>query len=195
MKLIVGLGNPGEKYANSRHNVGFMVVDTLLRKLVPAEKTSWKEDRKSNSQLYILHSKLILAKPQTMMNASGFAIVKLVNFYHVDPAEVWVIHDDLDLPLGKIKIRKGGGTAGHHGLDSIIRELGKSEFIRFRLGIGKPVKKDKNIKHREVERYVLEGFIGKELVEAEKMIKRAAEAIELALVEGIEKSMNKFNLK
>lgn len=215
MKLIIGLGNPGEKYQKSRHNVGFMVLDELLRKLASVSRTKWQESKKFNSQLCILNSKLVLAKPQTMMNASGYAVAKLVNFYHVEPAllpsgtgpaEIWVIHDDLDLPLGKIKIRVGGGTAGHHGLESIVEQLGTTDFVRFRLGIGHPAKAGKwevgggklvsqNVKHREVEAYILTDFEAKERDELRSMIKKAVKALGLALDQGLERAMNRFNLK
>jgi len=137
MKLIVGLGNPGEKYENSRHNLGFVVLDALLQKLTPVEKTVWQEEKKSNS-LIAKVGDLILAKPQTFMNASGFAVKKLNTKYQILNTELWVVHDDIDLPLGKIKIRKGGGSAGHRGIDSIAKELETHDFVRFRLGIGHP---------------------------------------------------------
>lgn len=194
MKLLIGLGNPGIKYEHARHNVGFMVLDELLRQLAPAGKTEWKDAPNLKSIIYNLKSGTVLAKPQTMMNASGYAVAKLVNFYHVELAETWVVHDDLDLPLGKIKIRFGGGTAGHHGLESIVEEVGSADFVRFRLGIGHPGVADED-KHKEVERYVLENFAGKEAVEAKEMVKKATRAIGVALDEGIERAMNKFNLK
>ena len=201
MKLIVGLGNPGGKYAKTRHNVGFMVVDELAKKMTNGQ---WLMVNKLQS-LIINHSReagsrfagqssIILAKPQTMMNASGFAVSKLLTMNHLPLFSLWIIHDDLDLPLGKIKIRFGGGTAGHHGLESIVKQLGTTDFVRFRLGIGHPGVADED-KHREVERYVLEEFSGKEKVEAKKMIGKATEALKLALEEGIEAAMNKFNLK
>ena len=218
MKLIVGLGNLGEKYEKSRHNVGFMVLDELLRELVPVKKTTWKDiphlkskiynlnRAKISSSAYSLKSEVVLAKPQTMMNASGFAVAKLASSFQLPASSIWVIHDDLDLPLGKIKIRSGGGTAGHHGLDSLLKELGSGDFVRFRLGIGHPAKAGKwevgggklvsqNVKHKEVEEYVLEEFIGKEKTEAEKMVKKAVEALNLALKRGIEAAMNKYNLR
>lgn len=203
MKLIVGLGNPDKKYGKSRHNIGFMVADELLRKLTPVKKTEWEMDKKSNSFLSIINSSLVLAKPQTLVNASGVAVKKLVSRFKVEPAEVWVIHDEIDLPLGKIKIAEGRGAAGHRGIQSIIRELGTDEFVRFRLGVGHPVREDKwyvsggslvskQVKRQEVVRYVLEGFGGKDAVEAGKMIEKAVEAIKLALEEGIEKAQGTF---
>lgn len=194
MILIVGLGNPGEKYANTRHNIGFMVVDELLRKLAPVGKTKWEESKKFNSQLSIIakrqapliNSRLILAKPLTMMNASGFAVAKLANFYKIKAENLFVIHDDLDLPLGKIKIVVGHGSAGHHGIDSLVEHLGTNEFVRFRMGIGHPRKGDvRNIDRNEVIEYVLRDFAGKELTEAKKAVKKTVKAIVSALEKGL----------
>lgn len=183
MILIVGLGNPGEKYAKTRHNIGFMVVDELARKLLPLGKTEWRLNSKFNSEVISYKSKVILAKPQTMMNASGFAVSKLKRFYKAD---LWVIHDDLDLPLGKIKIVVGHGSAGHHGIDSISESLGTTEFVRFRVGIGHPPKGDShNIDRDEVIEYVLKDFVGKEAVEAKKVVKKTVKAIILALEKGL----------
>lgn len=191
MILIVGLGNPGEKYKNSRHNLGFMVLDELAREMLSLAKTKWQMDKESNAQFIKIGAQLILSKPQTMMNASGFAVAKLANFYKVEPKNIWVIHDDADLPLGRIKIRLGGGSGGHRGIDSIIEQLGTDKFIRFRLGIGKvDIKKD-----RLLEKYVLENFTSNEVNKVRQMIKKAMAAIKLALAEDLEKAMNHFNFK
>ena len=207
MKLIIGLGNPGKKYENNRHNVGSMVVDELLRRLAPAGETRWKDAPVLKSKIYNLKSEVVLAKPQVFMNASGFAVAKLCSHLAIEQfSDLWVIHDDLDLPLGKIKIVQGRASAGHHGVESIIRELGTADFVRFRLGIGHPLKGDewyvsqggpvdKNVKHKEVEEYVLEEFSGKDAVEAGKMIKKAAKAIEISLEKGLEQATNELNLK
>ncbi len=169
MVLIVGLGNPGEKYENTRHNIGFMVVNELARKLLPLGKTAWQLNKKFNAQVLSIQPQAILAKPLTMMNASGFAVAELVNFYKVKPANLLVIHDDLDLPLGKIKITLGHSSAGHHGIDSIVEHLGTTEFVRFRVGIGHPPKGDsRHIDRDEVIDYVLEDFAGKQKNEAKK---------------------------
>jgi len=191
MILIVGLGNPGEKYQNTRHNLGFMVVDELARKMLPLTKTKWQENKKFNSQFIIFNSQFILIKPQTMMNASGFAVAKIAAFYHIEPAEIWVIHDDVDLPLGKIKIRLGGGSGGHRGIDSIIEQLGTDKFVRFRLGIGEANRG----KDRLLEKYVLKSFTTNEISKVKQTIKKATAAIKLALDEDLEKAMNRFNFK
>ncbi len=194
MILIVGLGNPGKKYQNTRHNLGFMVLDGVLAKLLPVEKTAWKENKKFNSEIAKIGN-LILAKPQTFMNASGLAVTKITNYYKIKPEDIWVVHDDVDLLLGKMRVRKGGSSAGHRGLESIIEELGKSDFVRFRLGIGYPVKKEKAKigKEKLVERYVLSEFKREEKTKVKQVIGRAVKAIKIALVEDWQGAANQFN--
>jgi PTH1 family peptidyl-tRNA hydrolase len=197
MKLVVGLGNPGEKYVYSRHNLGFTVVETLLQALTPVEKTAWRREKKTRS-LVVKFDVLLLAKPQTLMNASGFAVKRLADFYQIDPAEIWVVHDDLDLPLGKIRIRRGGGTAGHRGVDSVAKELGTHGFVRFRLGIGRPVKGGKQLaaeapEEKKVEEYVLMPFASAEKSQVRRMVRQAVAAVNLALKEGLEAAMARFN--
>ena len=136
MNLIVGLGNPGEKYAYTRHNIGFMVVDKLIKNVIDGGQT-WDLNRSLNSY-FLKKGDLVFAKPQTFMNASGYAVKKLTDLYKIELDHIWVIHDDIDLPLGKLRIRVGGGSAGHHGIESIMREFaGKDHFVRFRLGVGR----------------------------------------------------------
>jgi len=178
MKLIVGLGNPGEKYAKTRHNLGFMVVDKFLRKLTPSQKTVWQESKKFNS-LVAKVGDVLLVKPQTMMNASGFAVAKIADFYKIKPEDIWIIHDDVDLPLGELKIRSGGAAAGHHGVESIIKHLGTDKFVRFRLGIGHPGRGADGL----VEKYVLREFGINEKAKVKRMIKKTVKALRLA-VEG-----------
>lgn len=191
MILLIGLGNPGEKHKNSRHNLGFMVMDELAREMLSLAKTKWQENKKFNSQFIDINPQTILVKPQTMMNASGFAVAKMANFYHIEPAKIWVIHDDADLPLGRIKIRLGGGSGGHRGIDSMIEQLGTDKFVRFRLGIGEANRG----KDRLLEKYVLENFTSNETSKVRQMIKKAMAAIKLALAEDLEKAMNHFNFK
>jgi len=195
MILIVGLGNPGPKYQNTRHNLGFMVLDKLAKKLTPAGKTNWQFDKKSNSEFIIHNSGFILAKPQTFMNASGFAVKFLASHFQLPISNIWVIHDDIDLPLGKLKIRFGGGGAGHHGVESIIQQLGTDKFWRIRVGIGKPIKsqKSKVKSQKSVEEYVLEEFEEVELGKLKNMLKKAVEAIRVALKDGPQKAMNMYN--
>ena len=151
MYLIVGLGNPGEKYAKTRHNLGFMVVDEVARKILPLGKTRWVEDKKANALILKASPEVFLVKPQTFMNASGMAVARLTRRYTLDAKSLWVIHDDVDLPLSKLKIRLGGAAAGHHGVESIIKELGTKNFVRFRIGIQPKTGKPKNI-----EKFVLQ---------------------------------------
>jgi peptidyl-tRNA hydrolase, PTH1 family len=195
MKLIVGLGNPGEKYAKTRHNVGFMVIDELAQKFSSSDYRFIKENKFEAETLKVHYKdeELFLVKPQTMMNASGEAVNKLMRFYNLQLNDLWVIHDDLDLPLGHLKIVKGRGSAGHHGVDSIIQKLGKDEFTRFRVGIDYKMIIDKHERPREVEDYVLMVPQGKEAVELVKGIDKTVKAVEIALKEGIEKAMNRLN--
>lgn len=187
MKLIVGLGNPGEKYQATKHNLGFVVLDGLLQKLEPVDKTVWRKDSKSNNLIFKT-KELILAKPQTMMNASGFAVQKLSDYYKIKPKDIWVVHDDVDLILGKFKIRLGGAAAGHRGVESIIEKLGTDKFVRFRLGIGRPGRGEPG-----VDDYVLQEFDSNQASEVKQLIKKAIEAIQYALEESLEKAMNRYN--
>lgn len=200
MKLIVGLGNPGEKYKYTRHNIGFMVVEKLAKELLPVGRSekAWKGEGKFSAEICKLGEDLILAKPMTYMNGSGSAVRLLKNFYKLAVSDIWVVQDDIDLPLGKIRIRRGGASAGHHGIDSIISDLHDSEFFRFRLGIGRgrlsvTRNTDQNLHRREVEKYVLSLFSDQEGGEMKKIIKRAVEALDIALKRGIDKAMNRFN--
>jgi PTH1 family peptidyl-tRNA hydrolase len=189
MKLIAGLGNPGKKYEKTRHNLGFAVLDEFLRQLAPIEETAWQEAKKIRAKIY-KQKELILAKPQTMMNNSGLAVGRISNFFKIKPEDIWVVHDDLDLTLGKIKIVKGRGAAGHKGVASIIKELGTNQFSRFRLGIGRPEHK---FSDQEGQEYVLSPFKKSQRSQKKKMVKKAIKALELALEQGIEKAKNKFN--
>lgn len=199
MKLIVGLGNPGGKFEYTRHNIGFMVVERLVKdkfSLLPSLK-AWKKEEKFLSEI-CKSDDYIVAKPQTYMNLAGLAVAKLANFYKVNTSDILVIHDDIDLPIGKIRIRVGGASAGHHGIDSIIKNLGESDFVRFRLGIGKgkldiPHTADHNLHRREVEKFVVSPFRDSEGGDVKKLIKNAVEAIEIVLDKGLEKAMNRFN--
>jgi len=189
MILIVGLGNPGKKYQNTRHNLGFMVADKLILKLkTQNSKLHLKSKSYPFAEVYDF-GELIIAKPLTFMNASGMAVAKLVSSFKLQASNIWVAHDDVDLPLGKIKIRIGGGAAGHRGVESIIGELGAEDFVRFRLGIGHPGRGA----DAKVERYVLREFDVNEKTEVKQLIKKAVEAIMVALEKGLERAMNEFN--
>jgi len=189
MKIIVGLGNPGEKYKNTRHNLGFMVVEEVARKFLPLKKTKWEEDKQANALVLRVSPDILLVRPLTFMNASGQAVIKLISNFKIQILNIWVVHDDVDLPLGKIKIRRGGGSAGHRGVESIINELGTDEFVRFRMGIGHPGRRGNSY----VEKYVLQEFGKTERSEVKKMIKKTLKAIQVALEKGLEGAMNEFN--
>lgn len=197
MNLIVGLGNPGTKYASTRHNIGFMVIDHVLKDLVRVDK-NWQSNKNIKADIF-KNGDLIFVKPQTFMNGSGYAVKKLVDLYKIETGSIWVIHDDIDFPLGKMRIRVGGGSAGHHGVESIMRELGgKDEFVRFRLGVGRGTTDrerhtDQNFKRHSVEKYVVSHFTTHEEGEVRKLIKHAAKSIETALHEGLDRAMNQFN--
>jgi PTH1 family peptidyl-tRNA hydrolase len=196
MKLIVGLGNPGEKYKDTRHNVGFMVVDKIARDL-SQQPVTWEFVAKEKTERVKLKD-VVLIKPQTFMNASGVSVRSMAHFYGIHPDDIWVIHDDLDLPVGKIRIRKGGASAGHHGVDSIIRELKTDQFVRIRLGIGRGKEAriktaNKNFHRRFVIDFVLSRFSRTEAGDLKHLVKKSAEAVTLALTDGIEKAMNRFN--
>lgn len=181
MKLIVGLGNPGDKYFHTRHNLGFAVLDKM------APDVNWSEEKRFKSIICKLSKDLLLIKPQTYMNNSGMAVSLLVNFYKVKPEDIIIIHDDLDLKLGKIKVRIGGSAAGHHGVESIISALGTDQFIRVRLGIG-------NLQvHSNVEKFVVEPFMPNEKSIVKRMLKKASAALELILDKGLQNAQSQYN--
>ena len=191
MILIVGLGNPEKKYQNTRHNLGFKVIERFQRK---NHFLVFKEKRKCLSETsggILNNKKIILAKPQTFMNNSGKAVKFLMKEYLKKEKQklknLWVVHDDLDIPLGKIKISFGKGSAGHKGVQSIINELKTKNFVRFRLGASPSFKKNKK------EKFVLEKFKKSEEKTVQKMVEKTITAIEFCLKEGIEKGMQEFN--
>lgn len=201
MKIIIGLGNPGEKYSRTRHNIGFEALDHLLKKYQPVDESSWEEDKKTKSlikKLSIKKIKAILAKPLTYMNNSGMATSLLISYYKVQPEDIVVIHDELDLPLGKIQIRFGGGTAGHNGLESIIKSIGTDKFLRIRMGVGKPIRVDGkkfDVRgSRAIDQYVLQEFSENEHHEVRIMIKHVQKNLELLLEHGFDTFMSKYNL-
>lgn len=204
MKLIVGLGNPGEKYESTRHNLGFMVMDHFLKDMESVGKSNWSTQEKLKSEIYVFDyqpknnkpEKVILAKPLTYMNNSGMAVRLIADYYKIAPENIWVIHDELDLPLGMLKIRLGGGGAGHHGIESIMQVLGTEKFWRFRLGIGLSKAHDEMAKHKiNGQEYVLKGFRGGEASKARQVVKRGTKALSIALEKGLESAMNRFNTK
>ncbi|OGE27680.1 aminoacyl-tRNA hydrolase [Candidatus Daviesbacteria bacterium RIFCSPHIGHO2_01_FULL_40_11] len=198
MKLIVGLGNPGEKYAGVRHNLGFTVVDEYAKKCLPSTDYSkfWKYENKFKAEVGRLNSEdILLAEPQTYMNNSGMAVKLLASYYKIAPEDIIIIHDELDLPLGKIKVRLGGAGAGHHGVESIIAALGTDQFIRVRLGIGnlRTLSGEHKGRSISVEKFVLEPFTRPESGPVRHMIKQATKALDLILKKGLEKAQNQYN--
>jgi PTH1 family peptidyl-tRNA hydrolase len=203
MKLIVGLGNPDLKHEKTRHNLGFMIVDAFLKDFSTSTQNLWKEEKKFKSELAEITwqpkkgkaEKILLAKPLTYMNGSGLAVSSIAKFYKIDPDDIWIVHDEVDLPLGGMKIRFGGASAGHKGVESIIELLGTDKFWRFRIGIGVQHEKVQTKKVKAIDNYVLGEFSEGEKGKAREIIKKAKKAIEDSLEEGLEKAMNRFNTK
>jgi len=187
VRLIVGLGNPGKRYSLSRHNMGFLVLETLAKR--ENINISSKKFDSCFGKGVISGTPVVLAKPQTFMNLSGVAVGKLARFFKVDVEDVIVVHDDLDLPYREIRIKTGGGDGGHKGLISVIDHFGGSEFVRVRLGIGKPAQKEM------IEGYVLERFSEEEVKELPNIMARAYDALVEVLSSGTQAAMNKFNLR
>jgi PTH1 family peptidyl-tRNA hydrolase len=213
MKLIVGLGNPGEKYEKTRHNMGFLAIDKFFKQFSQSE-VNWENNSKFKSEIVHLEwqkqhqkskekwtpednlEKIILVRPQTYMNNSGLSVKLVSDFYKIKGEDIWILQDDIDLPTGTLKIRFGGASAGHRGIDSIISSLGTDKFWRFRMGVGHPMRKELSIgKVRNVENYVLEGFDRGEMGKARELVKRTTKAIEEALEKGLQSAMNRFNSK
>lgn len=187
LHLIVGLGNPGAKYARTRHNIGFQLVERLAEKW----KAAWTAEKKFQASVARVTrngSQVILARPQTFMNASGEAVAALAGFYRAPTGSVLVAVDDADLPLGEIRLRANGSSGGHHGLESVEQHLGTREFVRLRMGIGRT-----SDGRREITGYVLAPFTAGEGALVEEVLKTAAGQAECWLDDGIEKAMNRFN--
>ncbi len=201
--LIVGLGNPGEKYEKTRHNAGFMVLDVLCN--------NFKFEKKFNAEVCRLsscHSRedgnldseqarmtnegdIILMKPQTFMNLSGEAVQSFAGYYKIQPGNIWIIHDDIDIPFGEIRVKKGGSSAGHKGVQSIIEKMGTEDFWRFRVGV-----KNNDLARIETEDFVLQRFNPDEAGVLDKIINLAADEIKLFLKEGtLEAKTLKLNKK
>ena len=193
MKLIVGLGNPGRGHANNRHNSGFMCLSHFARtRGIQFDK---KQGRARIGSGKVAGSQVVVAKPQTYMNKSGRSVSLLVRNFNVSLDNLLVIHDDLDLPLGKIRIRQGGSAGGHKGAGSIITELGSQNFIRIRVGIGRPDKNEgfTEFSEDEIINYVLRDFTPDEKQTITQVIPMMSEAILCLLTEGLAAAMNKYN--
>jgi PTH1 family peptidyl-tRNA hydrolase len=182
--LVVGLGNPGRDYARHRHNVGWMVVDELARR----HGASWKGKFSGQiAELRLDGHRVALLKPETYMNESGRSVNEAARFYKLEPDAILVVHDEGDLDLGRLQARKGGGLAGHNGLRSIARHLKTPEFMRLRVGVGRPGRGDR----RPLADYVLSDFEPTD--EADTLVGRAADAVETLDTEGLDRAQAQFN--
>jgi len=184
--LIVGLGNPGAEYAKTRHNAGFLLVEKLAERW----KIGWTVEKKFNARIARSDrdaGRALLCEPQTFMNASGETVGPVIGFYRVPLKNVLVAVDDADLPFGELRLRPGGSSGGHHGLESIEQHVGTREFARLRIGIGRKAGA------REITDYVLGKFSAGETELAEKILAAAADQTEVWMQAGIQKAMNQFN--
>jgi len=188
VKLILGLGNPGRSYCWTRHNVGFLLLDCL------AKRHRIGISRRGMKSLYgrgkIGSEEVILAKPQTFMNLSGEAAQRFLQFFKLTPEKVIVLHDDLDLSWGEVRVRVRGGDGGHKGIRSIIEALGSEGFVRFKIGIGRPERAA-----QDPADFVLEPITGEKRDEFKEMIEGNADALEILVLEGPQKAMNRFHQK
>ena len=191
-RLIIGLGNPGVKYAGNRHNIGFMCVDDFAH-------DNTMSFTRSSSQAKIVEGRsgghdIVLAKPQTFMNNSGESVGRLVRKFKVKTENMIVIHDDLDLPLGRIRIRLGGSSGGHKGINSIVQHIGNQDFIRVRVGIGRPNGQEtgKNGEDEVID-HVLGDFTAEEKAIMQEVIPCVSAALDCLLTAGLTEAMNKYN--
>ena len=193
MKLIVGLGNPGRFHANNRHNIGFMCLNHFAKKHgISFDK---KQSRARIGSGKVANNEVVVAKPQTYVNLSGQSVSLLVKKFNINLDNLLVIHDDLDLPLGKIRIRQNGSSGGHKGVDSIISYLESQNFLRIRVGIGRPTTTEGSdqISEADIIDYVLSGFTPEEKQALNQVIPGVSEAIFCILTEGLTTAMNKYN--
>ena len=181
--LVVGLGNPGPNYAKTRHNIGFMVADILADRM----SSNFKVHKRSGAEVATGHlggRSVVLAKPRVFMNESGRQVGPLANFYSVSPADVIIVHDELDIDFGRIRLKLGGGEGGHNGLRSVASTLGTKDFQRVRIGIGRPPGR------KDPAAYVLENFSAAERTEVPTICEQAADATELLVQLGLESAQN-----
>ncbi len=184
IKIIAGLGNPGESYSRTRHNVGFIVID----KIAANYSASLRKSKKFNAMVgKVDNGSLILIKPLTYMNLSGFAVSSAMHYFKIDVSELLVISDDLDIPVGKMRFQDGGGSAGHKGVESVIFQLNNREFIRLRVGIGR--------NNMDVISYVLNGFNIAESAIINNVIEEAAPAAIFCAKHGVSEAANRYNGK
>lgn len=201
MKMIVGLGNPGPRYARNRHNIGFQVLDLLARRhQVPLSRSKFNAlygegwiapprilERATSAGEALHRQKVLLARPLTFMNRSGSAVAPMARYFAIEPQDIFVIYDELDLPSGKLRLRPFGGAGGHNGMKSLIQQLGTDRFPRARVGIGRPSEP------MDPAAFVLQNFSEEEESEFGPLRPRIADAIESWLFQGIDNAMNRFN--
>jgi PTH1 family peptidyl-tRNA hydrolase len=186
MWLIVGLGNPGSQYQLTRHNIGFMAVDFFL-----GDKKSSLEKKEFKSFFYktkTQNTDLFLLKPQTFMNLSGDAVLEITQFYKIPLSNIIVIHDEIDQPFGKMKIQKNRGHGGHNGIRDISAKLGSSDYVRLRLGVGRPPHANMNVAD-----YVLQKFNQDEFADLPNFLEKSVQALESIILDGFDKAASKFN--
>jgi PTH1 family peptidyl-tRNA hydrolase len=183
VKLIVGLGNPGREYQDTRHNVGFMVVDEVAKR----QELSWRSEGQIAFAKRFGSPEFLLAKPKTFMNLSGFAVAEFANYRHIDRGDLLIVVDDVDLPLGRMRARARGSAGTHNGLKSVVAQLGTTEFARLRVGVGR------GDRQRDLADYVLAKFEAAEQAALNDIVTRAAKAAEMFAAEGIETVMNRYN--
>ncbi len=191
MKLIVGLGNPGRIYADNRHNIGFRCLNYFAR--LHCIRFDHRQCRARVGIGKTRSAQLLLAKPGTFMNLSGRSVVCLVNKHKIPLSNLLIIYDDLDLPLGRIRLRQSGGSGGHKGMNSIISALGSEDFSRIRVGIGRPEAVEQSMSEDAVVNYVLSNFPPQEETIIKPVVPKVTDAIDLFISEGIEAAMGKFN--
>ncbi len=185
MKMIIGLGNPGKEYAQTKHNVGFMVIDAIADALnVAVEK---KQCQALTQTANWDGEKILLVKPQTFMNLSGQAVMELLHYYNDRIDDLLVIHDDLDLPPGQLRFKQGGGAGGHNGIKNIIAHLNSNDFDRLKIGIGRG--------NYDTKDYVLTPFHGEDKKAIEEAVQTAVDAVKVWLEEGVGPAMNRYNSK
>jgi len=186
MKAVFGLGNPGDRYENTRHNVGFLTVDALAA-LVGVTLTKKKFSAKIG-EIHISGERVFVAKPQTYMNISGQSVAQAARFFRLDSSDIIVVYDDMDLDFGKLRIRPEGGAGGHRGVKSIIDQLGAADFTRVRIGIGRPDRSG-----RDAVDHVLGSFSKNERENLDEIIGRAVDALRTIIASGINVAMNQYN--
>ncbi|MCK5798963.1 MAG: aminoacyl-tRNA hydrolase [Deltaproteobacteria bacterium] len=192
--LLVGLGNPGARYSSTRHNIGFMVIDALADVTDEAKNhlpNTWKRSSRFKGELLsatLSRHPVLFLQPETYMNLSGESVAPLAHFYRIPVDRILTVHDDVDLELGRLKIKRGGGDGGHRGIRSMAQHLGDPEFIRVRFGVGRPPHPE-----QEVADFVLSDFHGDEIETVEKAIGRAVKAVRVVMSRGLTEAMNRYN--